>query len=257
MSGVAVFLAITLCILVMAHVHHVDQKRIIDEELRGLAAAAMLVDGDLHNSIRDPKQMQGASYAKAVKPLTDIHNAFPRITYLYTMIEINGEAYFILDTAADRRLRTKKTLQASSVMEKYQMNVEEQSEWLETLRAGSVYVDPVLVRDEFGIFKSSSAPFHDSQGRYAGFVGVDYDAALFIARERQIILAIVISLGAGSLLSAIFGAFIWRLRKSVEVNRRRRSQAETALLEAKEFAESANRSKSEFLAHMSHELLPP
>jgi PAS domain S-box-containing protein len=183
--------------------------------------------------------LNGEDYARAIKPLVDMHNAIPKISYLYTMIDRGGEAYFILDTAADPGLNSDKDLEASSVMEKYELDRAEQASWLETLRAGKIYVDPEFVTDEFGTFVSGSAPFYDSRGTYAGIVGVDYDAGLYVARKAQVNLAFAISLAVGLLFSVLIGIFIWRLKRSRDTSQAVRQVAELELAQTSTLLQTA------------------
>jgi PAS domain S-box-containing protein len=232
LCGFAVFVVIAICVFVMAQLNYTNQKNFLDDELRDLAAAAASsIDGDLHNLIRDPAQLNGEEYARAIKPLVDLHNAIPKISYLYTMIDRGGEAFFILDTAADSGLDSDKDLEASAVMEKYELDQAEQAAWLGTLRAGKVFVDPKFVTDEFGTFVSGSAPFYDSHGTYAGFVGVDYDAGLYVVRKAQVNLALAISLAVGFLFSILIGIFVWRLKRSRDTSQVVRQIAESELAE--------------------------
>ena len=190
-SGGAVFIVIALSVLVLAKFYYDSSHRALANELLALTeAAAGRIDGDLHNTIRRPEQLGGEQYAAAIKPLVDIHNTFPKITYLYTMIERDGAAYFILDTAADARLETDEELEPSGVMEAYEYDEPDLAEWLAAMTAGTPYVDSELFTDEYGTFISGSVPFRDSDGNIAGWVGVDYDASVLAGLDRQVMLAL-------------------------------------------------------------------
>ena len=96
--------------------------------------AASVVDGDLHRTLLDSGAHSQELYFKALKPLVRFHSADPAIHYLYTMAEIDGEAYFILDTAASSELRTERELEASGYMEKFEPR--EQDDWLSQIASG-------------------------------------------------------------------------------------------------------------------------
>ena len=62
-----------------------------------------------------------------------------------------------------------------------------------------------MIHDEFGTFISGSVPFRDSDGNIAGWVGVDYDASVLAGLDRQVLLALSLSLSTGLLLSILIG----------------------------------------------------
>src|SRR5687768_15019322 len=82
--------------------------------------AASVVDGDLHRQLLDPANYTPELYARTLEPLVRFHSAAPEIFYVYTMVEREGESYFIVDTAASEQLRTNRELRASKYMERFE-----------------------------------------------------------------------------------------------------------------------------------------
>jgi hypothetical protein len=61
--------------------------------------AASVVDGDLHRQLLDPANYNDELYKRALAPLVRFHSTDHDIFYLYTMVERDGVAYFVLDTS--------------------------------------------------------------------------------------------------------------------------------------------------------------
>jgi diguanylate cyclase (GGDEF)-like protein len=170
--------------------------------------AASVVDGDLHRRLLDKTNYSEALYDEVVGSLVRFHSADPDIHYLYTMAEIDGDAYFILDTAASSELRTDRDLEASEYLEKFEPR--ETDDWLAQIASGKTYVTPNFEEDDYGTFLSAHAPIFDSDGRYSGFVGVDFDLQYYLAREARFLSIAQGTLGAAILLSLLIGyLFAW------------------------------------------------
>ncbi len=160
------------------------------EVLRGQVAevaqmAAAVVDGDLHARLIDPARYSDDLYHQTVRPLVRLHSANDQLFYVYTMVERDGVAHFVLDTATSPALNTRHALQPSAYMEPFRVYDEYQDGWLRQLRDGQTYVYPRYQRDDYGYFLSGHTPIYDSAGNYSGFVGVDYDLDYYLAREAQ------------------------------------------------------------------------
>jgi len=167
--------------------------------------AASVVDGDLHRQLLDPKNYSDDLYKRALVPLVRFHSADPDIFYVYTMVERDGVAYFVLDTAASRDLKTTRKLEASGYMERFDVREEYKDDWLEQLAAGKTYVNPSFEEDDYGTFLTGDAPIYDSQGRCSGFVGVDFDLEYYFAQEARFRDIAIGSLIAALLLALAIG----------------------------------------------------
>jgi diguanylate cyclase (GGDEF)-like protein len=165
--------------------------------------AASVVDGDLHRQLLDSKNHTPELYARALRPLVNFHTADPDIFYVYTMMERNGETFFVLDTAASPELRTTRKLRASAYMEPFKLRPEYESDWLQQIAAGTTWVTPTFQEDDYGYFLTAHAPIYDSQGRYSGFTGVDFDLHYYLAEEARFR-----AIGLGSLLAALISALL-------------------------------------------------
>ena len=166
--------------------------------------AASVVDGDLHRKLLDPANYSDELYARALGPLVRFHSADPNIFYLYTMVDRGGVAYFVLDTAASPDLRTDHKLRASAYMERFDLREEYKNDgWLDKIAAGKTYVNPTFEQDDYGDFLSATSPIYDSQGRYSGFVGVDFDLQYYFAQEARFR-----AIAIGSLIAALVGSVV-------------------------------------------------
>ena len=159
--------------------------------------AASVVDGDLHRKLLDRNNYTEALYQEALAPLVRFHSATPELYYVYTMVERDGQVYFVLDTAQSPQLKTARKLTPSAYMEHFDLRPEYASDWLQQIAAGKTWVTPSFQYDDYGYFLSGHAPIYDSQGRYSGFVGVDFDTGYFGAQERRFVW-----IGIGSVLAA-------------------------------------------------------
>lgn len=165
--------------------------------------AAAVVDGDAHRELLDPQRFSQATYDRALAPLARFHSAYPDIFYVYTMVERDGATYFVLDTAASPALRTHHDLRASAYMERFELREEYASDWLAELAAGRTWVNPTFQHDDYGYFLTAHAPIRDSQGRYSGFTGVDFDLQYYLAQEQRFR-----AIGIGTLLTALAASLL-------------------------------------------------
>jgi len=177
--------------------------------------AASVVDGDLHRQLLEPANYTPELYARVLAPLVRFHSADPDIFYVYTMAERGGKTYFVLDTAASPQLMTRHKLRASAYMEVFDnTDKEPDHDWLQRIAAGQTYVYPQFVPDDYGDFLSGHTPIYDRQGRYSGFVGVDYDLQYYLARENTFRLITIGTLAASLLLAVALG--YWAARYHYE-----------------------------------------
>lgn len=160
--------------------------------------AASTIDGDQHRRLLDEAGYTDGRYQQTLAPLVRFHSAYPELYYVYTMTERAGEAYFVLDTAQSTDLKTAHALKASAYLEHFVLKPEYASDWLQQIAAGRTWVTPAFQRDDYGYFLSGHAPIYDSQGRYSGFVGVDFDTDYYRAQEQHFKW-----IGLGSVLAAI------------------------------------------------------
>lgn len=177
--------------------------------------AASVVDGDLHRQLLDPANYSDELYKRALAPLVRFHSADRDIFYVYTMVERDGVAYFVLDTAASPDLKTDRKLEASAYMERFDVREEYNDDWLEQLAAGKTYVNPSFEEDDYGIFLTGDSPIYDSQGRYSGFVGVDFDLEYYFAQEARFRDIAIGSLIAALILALLIGLLVERYHSTM------------------------------------------
>jgi diguanylate cyclase (GGDEF)-like protein len=159
--------------------------------------AASVVDGDLHRQLLDKANYSDDLYQRALSPLVSFHSATPELYYVYTMVDQGGVAAFVLDTAQSPQLKTARKLTASGYLEAFDLRSEYASDWLQQIASGKAWVTPEFQHDDYGYFLSGHAPIYDSQHRYSGFVGVDFDTAYYQEQEQRFKW-----IGIGSVLAA-------------------------------------------------------
>jgi len=168
--------------------------------------AASVVDGDLHRQLLDPANYTPELYERTLAPLVRFHSAAPEIFYVYTMMERDGKSLFVVDTAASSKLKTPRKLRPSAYMEPFEpLDAEPDPDWLQRIAAGRTYVYPTFQRDIYGTFLSGHTPIYDSQGRYSGFVGVDFDTTYYLAQEASFEAIYYGTLAAAVLLAMLIG----------------------------------------------------
>jgi diguanylate cyclase (GGDEF)-like protein len=172
--------------------------------------AASVVEGDLHRQLLDPANYNADLYARALRPLVRFHSANPDMFYVYTMVERGGGTYFVLDTAASPELHSDRHLRASGYMEPFQIRKEYESDWLRQIAAGNTWVTPTFQQDDYGDFLTAHTPIYDSQHRYSGFVGVDFDLAYYLAQEARFRTIGTWSLAAALIVALLIGSLIAR-----------------------------------------------
>jgi diguanylate cyclase (GGDEF)-like protein len=167
--------------------------------------AASVVDGNLHRQLLDPKNYTKQLYDLALAPLVRFHSANPDIFYVYTMVERDGQTFFVLDTAASPGLKTHHRLRASGYMERFELRPEYASDWLQQIGSGKTWVTPTFQQDDYGDFLTAHTPIYDDQKRYSGFVGVDFDLAYYLAQEARFRTIGTWSLAAALIVSLLIG----------------------------------------------------
>ncbi len=202
-AGIAALVMVTIVAVPqwLAQQARLEVLRLHVGEIAQLAAST--VDGDLHRQLLDPANYSTDLYARALAPLVRFHSAMPDAFYVYTMAEREGQTWFVLDTAASPDLVSRNRLRASPYMERFELRQEYENDWLEEIAAGHTYVTPTFEVDDYGYFLTGHAPIKDAQGRYSGFVGVDFDLGYYLAQEARFR-----AIGIGSLVAVLAASLL-------------------------------------------------
>ena len=93
-------------------------------------------------------------------------------------------------------------------MERFDLRKEYKDDWLEQIAAGKTYVTPTYQHDDYGDFLTAHAPIYDSEGRYSGFVGVDFDLQYYFAQEARFRTIAIGSLVAALIVALVIGFLV-------------------------------------------------
>jgi diguanylate cyclase (GGDEF)-like protein/PAS domain S-box-containing protein len=193
------------------------QRTVRDNYRRHLAelamAAAEQVDVELHAHIRDPAQIDGPEYRRAVAPLRRMRLAIPGVRYIYTLVRDGPHIRFILD-AADPGDNDGDGVEDRSGIWEISHN-KTRAVQVALGRAGAPgrptatdapYTDP------WGTFMTGYAPFYDSAGRQAGVAAIDMDASVFVARLARARNEALLGIVPASVLVLVLSLAFYRIR---------------------------------------------
>jgi diguanylate cyclase (GGDEF)-like protein len=228
-AAAAVLLTIVLVPQWLSKQARLDVLRTHVAQISRLAAST--VNGDLHRELLDPAQFTQEKYDRVLAPLARFHQSIPEVFYVYTMVERDGETYFVLDTANSPVISSQyPERKASAYMEHFRSNEENPQRWLTRVARGETWVYPDFQSDDFGNFLTGHTPIMDSQGRYSGFVGVDFDINYYLAQEARFRAIRIGSIVASLIAAIIIGALIASYHRGLE--RRMLAHYETSVRDA-------------------------
>jgi len=244
---------------------YVHEQALLRANVSQLAKVASLqVDVDAHESLTDPEQVDSPVYEHLLALLVRFHYSVPDIHYLYTMrVSAEGQEFFVLDTAMDpevqRMLRALgREVEASGLLEAYDLPDEARlAEVREAMLAGEAYVYKDTYEDSYGSFVSAQAPLFDSEGRYVGYLGIDYELDAFNARMSALKTSGAITILLSLLLSTVLAWIAYKMRLESLEQLEVLSEQEGLLRAAKDRAESAVLAKADLLSVAVHDLKNP
>ncbi len=266
--------AITVLAYTFSFARRAQIESVRTELLQLAKAAAVQIDGDLHETLVAPEQSGSAPHLRALEPLLKMQRATEDLLYIYTATLHDGQISFVLDTAYFVRPPddTDPPPQIGFLYEGQDTTLRK------ALTERTAMADDHPVPERVRTYMSAFAPFYNSRGEFVGVAGVDMWAKnleVRLATFRQVATAAA----AGVLgLSLLIGWLTYRLRRSAallearafqtsehlrtekakadELNSRLQRAIHAAEEEARA-AEAANHAKSAFLAVMSHEIRTP
>jgi len=237
-SGFAAFTVILIlsCVGIgsLFTLHNRIQFQVLRTEINDIAnIAALNVSVEDLQKLTKTEHTNNEHYKKIITPLTEIHNKIPKILYLYTMAEIDGVFYYILDTAIDEKLQRNFKIEGSDVMEVFQYDQTDKDyiNWKKSLYEGKNYIDEEYFFQDGEYILGASVPMFDSNGDFYGFLGVDFDASLNKERKQLLVNTSFGVLALSVIIASIVGWRVYGIRNKLnQVNQELYLQAHTDFL---------------------------
>lgn len=216
--GLSIGLSVFACGAAGVAFLHGEADRQLDESiqhsLRSVAlAVARTVDPELHAQIHSAHHESLPAYQQAIEPLEDLQRSLPDIRYVYTFRPLaDGTVAFILDPVSPEDALKGQLGDHVAPGTVYRSA---DSAMVEAVRTASATASPVVYSDAWGSFLSGYAPVVTRDGHVECFVGVDMDAAAYLARTSEIHVAAGLGFGVSAFAAAAAGIAVasWRIRR--------------------------------------------
>jgi class 3 adenylate cyclase len=184
----------------------VNLQRIMRDDLRKqlsstVATGALLIDGSIHDTLRDPAQEGSPDYLSLKARLQAIKAATPDIRFVYTMrIAADGRAEFVVDAETDPE-------NLSHIGDPYE---DPTPELLLSLHSGETLTEADFTIDAWGSWLSGFAAIRDQGGKQAGILGIDLSADTITRNESQTLGLMALVASTVSLAVIILGFILAR-----------------------------------------------
>lgn len=190
--AVAAFGAIFSCALLSLTVPilqegvELAQAQVDDSMVHLAEVIAAQLDGDLHETLRSPEQVESAAHAALLEPLIRFQNAIPGIYALYTLRPVDGDLRIVLDTARSTAL-VRESDPPTALMERLDFDLSLEPELLDTVMAGRSYVDKHSYNGGGSRrwVRSVESPIRDSTGRVVAMLAMDYEDSLYLEKREH------------------------------------------------------------------------
>jgi signal transduction histidine kinase/CheY-like chemotaxis protein len=273
-AAVVLTVAASVLVYTYSYARRAQIESVRTELLQLAKAAAVQIDGDLHETLVSPEQTGSPQHLRALDPLLKMQRATKDLLYIYTATLHDGQINFILDTAYFVRPPDDTDAPPQLVFP----YTGQDATLRQALTEQRALVNASPVPEQVRTYMSAFAPFYNSRGEFVGVTGVDmwaHDLEQRLATFRQVATAAAFGIAG---LSLLIGWLTYRIRlssardeqrlietsdrlrdeklKADELNQRLQRAIRASEEEARA-AEAANHAKSAFLAVMSHEIRTP
>ncbi|MBN2222132.1 MAG: HAMP domain-containing protein, partial [Vallitaleaceae bacterium] len=157
------------------------------------AGAAMLINGDIHETFTDPSAQSTPEFQMMFQQLKQYQEE-TEMTYVYTLTRLSdGATQFIID-ASD---------------EPAELGYE--YDFLNGMQGafdGVISSDEEVYTDEWGTFLSGYAPITNSQGQVVAIIGVDIEASELASRRSEFLLMAVLQTILSLFFAFVIGFFL-------------------------------------------------
>ena len=208
-AAFSVFAITMLCNITVTWIARHGMLDAIQDKLAAMAGtAAILTDGDLHQTLTAPEQKNSPDYLKVQEPYRQMLSAGANsdLRYIYTCILRDDKIYFVIDTQQPSpeglKLKEGERKSTAQVMEEYK----DATPYLKkALRDHTVEIEDQPYTDEWGTVISAYAPIYNSKHEFIGVVGTDIDATDYDMR----MLYVWVAFGVGLLLASVLSFVVY------------------------------------------------
>jgi PAS domain S-box-containing protein len=246
-AAVGVLAIVVVAVASLWHESETVSRKMMREEMSRLAASlSWTVDAQTHRQLDDPSEIDTPVYDRAIALLRKARATTPGVKYMYTAVADGDTVRFVLDAAEPGDHDGDGREDRAGVWEPYEDA--EDVIWDALGRNGAPGVATASLEPytaEWGTFVTGYAPFFDANGRQAGVIAVDIDAAEYMRDQANRRMAALLGLLPGGLLSCGvgIGAYLLR-RRQLRTLREVEAASEDAAACASMLAESEGRFRS-------------
>ena len=182
-----------LGILILTVVTSLQVEKFLKEELRiritdVVHIMAEKIDGDLHSQIQTVADNQSVAFIKLKNDLVKMREHSTGISNIYTMRKLDdGTFIFVVDGSLKDQNQIGDIYPSESDTEAFSRVFNA------TPENNTIYTEPEIYKDDWGIWLSAYAPIFTSSGKLDGIIGVDVSAESIYEHRLEFITIISIS----------------------------------------------------------------